>query len=1346
MQGSGGNHRDEGIWWLIALALAALLSVLGAAGAAVTPALALEQRPWCGAQEHVHTEECYLGDVLICGRKAHTHSEACYPVRLEDNDLNTLLTRIDSTADKSLETLIRAALISAGLESGDSAGDPAETPSPTPTPAAPSPSPSPFEDGETPTVVGETMARVNAETARREGQSGLVLNENLTLQSDSGRGISESQLLQELLERSGASTQAVGDSPSTANNTVNFYIRLDGNLTCIGSGTLTASSSGRTYYYQISKTNAAKIYTDLLETKSLTSGTLQSSGYFLPYCTSSPTGTDSFDKNADTGTSTSYIAFGSSRWSTTASARYALLASRSGSSWNYTYTPIDFYTLTLDYSAMGTGQDKDTKYVEEGLTYNLPDLDDGHWEDKDGNTVTSVSLTAPTTVYAKPNVCTVTYLVGGAQYAQDGPIKPGTDRTLLALPAGYDAWRSGTDYYPGGHTLTVNRSMTLTAVRTVTATFLHLDGTVTTQQVYQGQSVTMPSGYWKDASDVSYAGGSSVTVNADCTFTETAGPPIQVTYAVNWSTPSGLTAPSTAPYVVGSTSYTVAGGSGHTASRVSQRIVKSTFSGVTSRYGAAYFTGWQTETGEIVEPGAVLTYNELLTYDKDGDGTVALTGVWDYHALQSVNFFVKYNSYNDGNTSSDQYTGVIFSTYLGGISELVAAGATQADLNDKYAITLASGSTAYLANDKLIRALYGSDTIPWLADFPTDNEIFEALKSYTGQLSVPNDAGEFVTVNAADLNEYGYAIRWYLFQLANDDGGSLYDWHVDGALVRKEGKVHTTKTFSGNETLIQQAKTGFYIVAVNEDESKHYIMTIDTADAAEQTRILTARGLTAGQITGWLTPIDDGDGDDNTLLWEFGDVKYNEGWTITEYPPDIPESADYAEWVVVDTSAVNQTTAGTGGTVTVKGVTQATDLENPEWLRAEFNNIYFRGNSLMLKKEDAATGQALAGAQFQLYQGGELMTFDYDASTGLYTFDSHGRGAITTLTCDGYTNLSTSGFAYGKGNITVREVAAPEGYASVGEITIGYTVDSDGDGVLDSEIGITSGGEHARYDRGLLAVKNTSGKHNVTVKKVWNCDESEREDVTVQLLANGSANLAAVILAADGQATSVTLNSIYDWTHTWTSLPAYANGAPVTWTVRELKIGSENCKADYTFANWIVTYRSQTTASGALTLTVENTPKRPMLYLEKRDLSGTRLLAGAEFTLVPVDADGNPISGAVTKTAVTDSSGILTFDNLRYGQRYRLTETRAPDGYLAFDDPAYLTLAEDGSVAVEAHSYVSPAGTAFHIRASDRSADILPETGGSGPIGYYAPGVMLTLTALCAAIFLKRKREEGVER
>lgn len=753
---------------------------------------------------------------------------------------------------------------------------------------------------------------------------------------------------------------------------------------------------------------------------------------------------------------------------------------------------------------------------------------------------------------------------------------------------------------------------------------------------------------------------------------------------------------------------------------------------------------------DIILPDAQLTWDELKLYDADNDGVTSLTGLWKYHMLQSVNFFVKLNSaHSSGETGSEYYTPVIFTTYVGGIDSEIGSGASSGyvnALNEKYAVEM-TADTTYLANDRLIRAMFGSDTAPWLAELPHDNDIFQQLKAYVqdgGQLSVPNEAGEFVTVDVNDLNEYGYAIRWYAFK-ACSDGGNVYDWHVDGVLVRKEGRVHTTKTFSGNETLIHQARDGFFIHAVNEAQDTRYIMTITDPTDDERAAILDRLGLSASQITGWLTPIDDGDGNDNTLLWEFRDVEYDEAWVITEYPPQVAESADYAEWVVVDSSASNQSASGIGGTVEIRGVTHATDLEDPEWLRAEFNNIYFRGNSLMLKKEDAATGQALSGARFQLYQGDTLMTFDYDAETGLYIFDSHGNGSIDTLVCDGYTNLSTSGFAYDMGDITVREVTAPEGYGAVGDVTIGYTQDTDGDGVPDSTIGITNSadsGAYARYDSGLLVIRNSSAPTRVTAVKRWNCADSEREDVVMQLLANGSANTAAAILQSSGQSATVTLTAVDGWVYTWYDLPVYANGAPVTWTIRELRVGSENCKSDYSFPNWIVTYRSQTTADG-LVLTAENTPKRPMLYLDKWDMTGRQRLAGAIFSLIPVDDDGVSLSGAVSKTAVTGTDGSLRFDNLRHNTRYRLTELQAPEGYIPYDTPAYLTLGEDGRVTVEAHGYVSAAATAFHISVVNRSADSLPDTGGSGLNGYYAAGAALALSALCAAILSRRRRGAG---
>lgn len=1313
------KHSNKRIWVFAALCALLLLSLAGAAGA-IFSAVGLEQTPQCGMAEHRHSESCYLGDVLICGEKAHTHGENCYLLLLGDNDINALLSRVAASEGRSLKSVLQTLLLKKSADMSAIVfpeGEDDETPVPTETPA------------ETPSLTQAAIAAVNA--AEAQETPALVLNERLTQPAEGGTE-SEGALLQDLLIRSGVATLAIGDTPGNADDTVYFYIRLDGKLTYVGSGALTATSSGwLNYYFQISKTDAVSNYTSQLVTN-LTSSNIQSNGYYFRYTTSTPTGTASFDSAATA--SGSYVRFGSD-WYDTADARYAILSSSQNST-----TPVDFYTLTLDYTAVSGGTTK--RYVESGYAYTLPTLTDAHWEDADGNAVTSVTVAATTTVYARPNTCTVTYYVDGMVHAADTQ-RANTAYTLRALPAGYDFWRSGSagnyGFYPGGTSMTLNGDLTFTAVRYVTATFQYLDGSVTTQRVLPGQSVTVPSGYWT-VGTVSYTGGTTLTIESDLLFTEAEGPPLTVNYNINWATPGGLTAPAVAPSVQdGQTSATVASGTTHTVKNVTERTVVLAFSSVTSRYGAVYFTGWLTETGETIQPDSRIGYGELAQYDANGDGTVALTGQWDYHALKSVNFFVKYNSSHDGNTGAEAFTPVVFATYLGGFDSSLGASA----LNERYAIEM-TNATTYLGNDKRIRSLYGSEAVPWFAEFPDDNDMFEALKNYAsgGLLSVPNDAGEFVTVNVNDLNEYGYAIRWYNFKVAND-GGSLDDWHVDGLLVRKEGRVHTTKTFSGNETLIAQSKDGFFIYAVNADASKRYIMTVTAPDTAEQSRILNKLGLTATQITGWLTSIDDGDGNGNTLLWEFGDVKYSEEWTITEYPPSIPESADYAEWIVVDSSALGQTSTGSGGTISVRGTTLATDLEDPEWLRAEFNNIYFRGNSLMIKKEDAATSHALAGAEFQLYQDGERMTFDYNTETGLYEFQGTGNGAFDTLVCDGYTNISTSGFAYERGDITVREVKTPAGYHSVGDVVIGYTQDTDGDGIADAAIGVKSeSGGWARYDQGLLVIRNSSDPVNVTASKHWNCADGERVDVVVQLLANGSANTAATILRESGQPATVTLTAVHGWTYTWINLPMLANGETVTWSIRELKIGTENCKADYTFANWIVNYRTVTGINN-ITLVAENTPKRPMLYLDKRDISGTAAVPGAEFELVAVDDAGAPLAGSVAKTAVTDAQGALSFDNLRYNQRYRLTETRTPDGYLGFTEPAYLTLNENGSVTMEPHGYVFAGSTAYRIRVLNRATSTLPETGGSGTTGYYAAGVMLLITALCVAIFLKKRRKEG---
>lgn len=72
--------------------------------------MALEQSARCGMEEHLHTDECYLGEVLICQKKAHTHSESCYLVLLSDNDINQLLNEVEAAEDKNLETVLNDTL------------------------------------------------------------------------------------------------------------------------------------------------------------------------------------------------------------------------------------------------------------------------------------------------------------------------------------------------------------------------------------------------------------------------------------------------------------------------------------------------------------------------------------------------------------------------------------------------------------------------------------------------------------------------------------------------------------------------------------------------------------------------------------------------------------------------------------------------------------------------------------------------------------------------------------------------------------------------------------------------------------------------------------------------------------------------------------------------------------------------------------------------------------------------------------------------------------------------------------------------------------------------------------
>ena len=857
-------------------------------------------------------------------------------------------------------------------------------------------------------------------------------------------------------------------------------------------------------------------------------------------------------------------------------------------------------------------------------------------------------------------------------------------------------------------------SATSTAFAFYTVEYIYPDGTTVTNYVRSGTTVKLPSGNyeWSDGNNT-YSSEQAVTINKKTTFeARLLGPPtyININYDVAFPTVSGVTV-STKPTIAGLATTTVKDeyteNSEVTIRNVSQHSVQGTVNGNgTGLTRVIQFRGWKVgNTDTIIQPNTKLVWEELIKYSNNTT-SLNLTAVWEYDAKQTASFFIRFDSVavdTEGNVTgqdTNKYTKQIFAAYVGGVETDLTVSALQ----NKYGIADTTSDNSFGA-DQEIRALYGEQTDKvWLSAFPSDDAVFADLVQYanTGYLSVDGDP-----VRAEDLNSKEYAIRWYVFK-AQDDA-----WHIDGKLVKKVGLIHVYKTFAGNKELIAEAKSDFYIDATDVSTGVNTVLNLNNYTSY--------------------------DAANDKYMWEITDVDYGEYWEITEHPHQFTDSSVafsvFSEYTVMDAHG-DQSINGTGTSLTVKGMTYALDEGVDEVLRAEFTNIYNRSDSIIIKKQDSLTGVSIGGAVFRLYQNGSPLKFTYNASTDRYEYAPE-TGTITNLegNVNGYYEICIEDFSYDIGPITIREIIAPTGYTPIGDIEIGYTDD-------ERTVGILSGNsELIRYMSGVLIVGNSTDSSSVTVKKSWECNESEWQDVTVQLLANGKL-VTTVIAGVEPQAV---LNADNNWTYTWENLPVYVNGTKIAWSVKETAIGSEMAKADGSFVNWLVSYglpiiSTDENGNENTLLTVINTTKRVMLRLTKTNLWKTEQLTGATFLLEAVDANGNVLPNEVAKTATTGDAGTLIFDNLKCGVRYRLTETQAPNGYLEMSEYIYFTINEDGTVRVEDSFYAEAGTTAYNLVVKNGMIVDLPESGGIGTSMFYAFGLLLILAATGIYIGTFRKR------
>ena len=247
----------------------------------------------------------------------------------------------------------------------------------------------------------------------------------------------------------------------------------------------------------------------------------------------------------------------------------------------------------------------------------------------------------------------------------------------------------------------------------------------------------------------------------------------------------------------------------------------------------------------------------------------------------------------------------------------------------------------------------------------------------------------------------------------------------------------------------------------------------------------------------------------------------------------------------------------------------------------------------------------------------------------------------------------------------------------------------------------------------------TDFKVDITVVKDWIGDSTTSDSGSTTI--TGRPDELIVQLLADGTLQQeVTLNTQNSWQSVIADLPKYNSTTRNTITY---SINEANVPDGYYLSN---TSDEETNGNHKFTITNSKYGKIDITKVDSKDQSIK--LGGAEFKLEKLTSNGKEVDTSFTAVTQTTSAetallGETTFTNLEYG-KYRITETKAPDGYHILKEP----------VEIE----ISAANVEQALTISDKLKPTLPATGGKGQIVLIAFGVAV----LSIVIKLKLQREK----
>lgn len=379
----------------------------------ITPTVALEQAIRCGIEEHTHTDACYEGDFLTCGKAAHTHDGNCYIILLKENDINSILALLEDSATHSLEhviadTMTSALHFNANMNSTELSGSISELP-----------------------LTQDTVVQMNTAISSEEALPNIVLNENI----NTPQAVADSEDTVDPPSNSSV-TLDIGEDPSTATYSANFFIYLDGEWVCIGTLPYTTTANGSRYDYTIPTSDVLDLVNGVLGTEyvynsfDIAVSTSRNSGYTI--------------SNVGMGSVTTTVAY-RQRSTAAKSARYVRLIPNNGAANSVAFA---FYTVTFQYPDGRTVE----RVVRSGTAVTLPD---GNYEWSNGNQTyaagEAVTITG-TTTFTGTTLGPITFI--NVHYDVDFPTVSGVTVSTKPTLAGLSS-TTVTDGYMEGTAATV---------------------------------------------------------------------------------------------------------------------------------------------------------------------------------------------------------------------------------------------------------------------------------------------------------------------------------------------------------------------------------------------------------------------------------------------------------------------------------------------------------------------------------------------------------------------------------------------------------------------------------------------------------------------------------------------------------------------------------------------------------------------------------------------------------------------------------------------------------------------------------------------------------------------------